>query len=91
MKVVDFNRFRSGLLVTRSNHWNKELCVKSNKRREIGIMVDKRFYANKLNGTSCYPVIHWEGGSVGSTTHPANAVPFRKSDLKRATYVEIEE
>lgn len=80
MKALDFKRAKTGMVVTRSEHWNRERCVKPGTEPQLGVIVGHEFFDDKLCGVVCFPVIHWEGESTGSVTHPANVVPYREKD-----------
>lgn len=80
MLVFNFTNAPWGMLVTYSEHYNKERCIKS-KRRKIGIMTDKKFFNDTLAGISCHPVVFWEGAVTTTIAHPANIVPYRKKQI----------
>jgi hypothetical protein len=67
------------MLVERSKHWNETRYVKKNKKKEIGIMVDRKFFLDDAKRVICWPVIHWEGQVVSSMSHPVLVAPYRKS------------
>jgi len=80
MKALDFKGTSTGMLVTRSEHWNRERCVKPGTEPQLGMIVGHEFFVDKVCGVVCFPIIHWEGQVGGSMTHPANAVPYREKD-----------
>ena len=79
MKVRNFTNSGFGMLVIHSEHYNENRCVKRNERKLIGVIVDKKFYDDPINGIICYPVVHWENSVMGHSCHPANIKPFRKN------------
>lgn len=66
------------MLVERSEHWYKEHGQKRPKRKELGIITDKKFYMAG-NKVVCWPSVFWEGAVHDSLTHPINVTPARKS------------
>jgi hypothetical protein len=80
MDVIDFRLIPVGTLVKRSAHWHKEHCRPKGhyERRQIGVITNLKFFADKIAGVVCYPVIHWEGGVMSSMVHPANVALYRK-------------
>ncbi len=80
LKCIDFRNADFGLLVTRSPHYLKDRCVKR-KRREIGLMVERRHYETVIGSVQTWPVIHWEGAVMSSICHPALVVPLRRHSL----------
>ena len=81
MQVIDFSKIHTGTLVTRSDHYKKEFCIKS-KKKEIGILTGVHFFEEKRNGKLIgiitWPLIFWENGLFGRLTHPALVVLYRK-------------
>ena len=90
MKVCDFTNTEFGLLVKHSPHWVKESNDKPD-RHKIGMVVERRFYAEKLSGVLCWPVVQWEGSPMGHACHPANIVPYRKRERDKVRWKEIQD
>lgn len=78
MQVVDFSKTQVGTLVKRSDHWNKERCIKPRTKLQIGIIVGFEFFQEGYRRIVTWPVIHWEGAACQSLTHPANVALYRK-------------
>ena len=80
LKVLDFQKmnFPTGLLVTRSAHWNKERCIKT-KKKEIGIVTGFKIHEDSRKMPIVWPVVFWEKGNMDSTNHPANVDVYRKN------------
>lgn len=89
IRVYDFTNLRTGTIVRRSPHWKRERCAKHTK--QIGMIVEKSFYADASGKVICWPVIHWEGEILSSLTHPANAVPFRAVDYDKTNFIVMAE
>lgn len=86
VQILDFTSAAFGLLLTRSAHWLKDRC--GSEEGQLGIMVERSFYADACETSICWPVVHWEGEAGASTCHPANVVPFRDHELPLITIVE---
>jgi hypothetical protein len=78
IRVYDFKRCATGTIVTRSPHWMTE--HPSGDAGQLGVIVDREFYADAKGQVICWPSIHWEGQAMDSLTHPANAVPYRQCE-----------
>jgi hypothetical protein len=74
--MTDWNKVRTGALVTRSPHWLKERG--GDNEGQLGIVTDHKFFMGEEPGevgVQCWPYIHWENAVMPSLTHPMNAVP----------------
>lgn len=92
MKItaLDFSKAPSGMLVKRSPHQVKELCLKGKKKNQIGIVTGFKFYEDDAKSAIvCEPEVYWEGELFSKGVHPVNVVPYRKSvRLPEITFVE---
>ncbi len=82
MKVIDF-RHCLGAVVVRSAHYKREHAGSGMKTDEIGVIVELT-----RHGAVLWPVVFWEGGTMGRTNHPANVSFYRRGRV--VTYVEME-
>lgn len=89
MKVCDFRNTKFGMLVKHSPHWVKECNYPKTSRHKIGLVVDRKFYADATAGAVCHPVVHWEGEVMGHVCHPANVVPYRKRERDYIPWIEV--
>lgn len=90
MKVIDFRNAPFGMLVTYSDHWNTERCVKKGKPKKIGIMTDRKFYQDDVSGIIVtWPIVFWEGEVMATWCHPANIAPYRKNVMNPIKYIEV--
>jgi hypothetical protein len=89
VKVIDYTNTGFGLLVKHSPHWLKE-CNYKPDRHKIGMIVDRAFYKDSVNGVMCWPIVRWEGLPMGHACHPCHIVPWRKRELDKAKWVEVE-
>ena len=82
-EIWEFRNCKSGLLVTRSAHYYETRSTpkpKKRRDRQKGIIVDKNFFQDSKGRIICWPVVWWEGGVMGSMTHPTLVTPFYKKD-----------
>jgi hypothetical protein len=81
VKVFDYTRCPSGVLVRRTLHWFVQHAVPKfdAKRDQIGIVVGLEFHAEPNGTLLAFPVIHWEGEATAAMTHPANVRPYRST------------
>jgi len=77
-EVPDFCQAPFGLLVIHSDHYYRERGMKIPKQKQMGIVVDTKFYQDSKGRIVCWPIVAWEGAVVSSMTHPMNVVPYRK-------------
>jgi hypothetical protein len=80
LRVLDFSKAPSGMVVVRSEHWNRTRYVKRGSRKQMGVITNHKFYQDSRGIPICWPVVHWEGNVSDSITHPVLVAPFRKSD-----------
>ena len=86
VKVFNFHLTKIGDLVKYSKH-GKNLHGKVNKKK-IGIITGYDFFSDGDFRTICWPIVHFEGDSVGSHNHPINVIPFRGKPDK-SQFVEM--
>jgi len=90
MKVINFRNIENGTMVKRSEHCQKEMCLKG--KPQIGIITDMEFFSDNTGDAVAWPVIMWEGcKTMPSCCHPALVDMYRAKDRKRITYIEMVE
>ena len=80
-EVLNFTDCPFNMLVTRSDHWYKERGIKIPRQRQLGIVVDRKFYQDGRGRIICWPVVAWEGDITSSLTHPMNVISYRKKQI----------
>lgn len=89
LKCLDFERmgFPTGMLVQRSDHYQKNRCV--SRRPQVGVITDFKVFPDDEQLPVVWPVVAWEGVATGpASTNPALVDVNRAKDKKRAAYVE---
>lgn len=89
MIVPDFTNCDFGLLVTRSKHFLETRYIKPNSKKQYGIIVGKKFYADSRGLPICWPLVHWEGEVNDSLTHPSLVVAVRKKQRESISDIEM--
>jgi hypothetical protein len=85
--VDKFAGVQPGTLVRRSKHWYSQ--HPSWAPHQLGIVIDRNVYArdesDPRQGLITFPVIHWEGETSSSGTHPDNVelAPSKYQTAKR--------
>lgn len=90
LRVLDFHTmgFPVGMLVRRSDHYQREFCAKG--KPQVGILVAFEVYTNSQGLPIVWPVVAWEGSRTGpKLCHPALVDTHRAADRKRALYREV--
>jgi len=90
VRLFKFDTVPFGCLVTRSEHYIKDRCIKS-KKKEIGIITDISYYKDKKCGVIGWPSVFWENGTHSNLVHPALVKPFRNKIEKQIKWVEMED
>ena len=79
-----------GMMVRRSDHYQKDRCVKG--KPQIGIITDYTVYQNEsMTQIQVWPTVMWEGAPAPTSVHPTLVDVYRPKDKRKAVYIECME